>query len=211
MPVLLDARLDWKLACAALYRADLVVARLIDRYPGEALEPHGDVFRTLLRSIVGQQISVAAAERIWARMIARLGTPTPRAVLAAGEAALVACGLTRRKAAHAGAIALLIRDAAVDTGAWRHADDEAVAAALQALPGIGRWSADMVMIFALGRPDVLPAADIGLQRAVARHFGIARSELDKARLEAVADRWRPWRSVATWYLWRDLDPVPVAY
>ena len=201
-----DLTAGWGRACRELARADPVMAGLVARYPGEALVPHGDTFRTLMRAITGQQISVSAAEAIWRRLLGRLGAATPAAVLASDEATLAACGLTRRKAAALHGIASAFRDGYRIEGAPGDAD-----AALLALPGVGRWTADMVSIFALGRPDILPAADIGLLRAVSRHYAVARDDLDAVALAQIAEAWRPWRSVATWYLWRDLDPVPVAY
>ena len=192
----------WAAGCRHLAAADPVLAGLIDAYGQERLAPHGDVFATLARAIAGQQISVLAAERIWQRLLDRLGRATPAAVLAAGEADLAACGLTRRKAAALSAIA-----AGLEAGAAIPDSREA----LLALPGVGPWTADMVAIFALGAPDVLPLADIGLHRAIAGHYGVPRENLDPEGLQRVAAPWRPWRSIAVWYLWRALDPVPVSY
>jgi DNA-3-methyladenine glycosylase II len=155
-----------------------------------------------MRAVTGQQISVLAAERIWQRLLARLGRPSPDAVLSAGEEALAACGLTRRKAASLVAIA-----GGLATGAALPDSRDA----LLALPGVGPWTADMVAIFALGEGDIMPLGDVGLHRAIADRYGITRQELDRERLLALAEPWRPWRSIAVWYLWRDLDPVPVAY
>ena len=193
---------DWTAGSAHLARTDPVMAGLIAAYAGERLQPHGDVFATLARAITGQQISVPAAESIWQRLLALLGEPRPGAVLAAGEAALAGCGLTRRKAACLTAIA-----GEIAAGAALPASREA----LLALPGVGPWTADMVAIFALGEADVLPLADIGLQRAIAGLYGIDRASVDRRRMEELAESWRPWRTIAVWYLWRDLDPVPVAY
>lgn len=190
----------WARACDHLGAADPVLAGLMARYEGEVLLPHGDVFRTLARAVTGQQISVPAAERIWLRLVERLGAGTPDAVLAAGADAMAACGLTRRKAAALVAIAQ----------GWG-GPAPATRQVLLGLPGVGPWTADMVAIFALGEPDILPLADIGLHRAMVRHYGVAREDLDGAALERLAAPWRPWRSVAVWHLWRDLDPVPVAY
>ncbi len=198
---ILDAE-RWAAGCDVLARRDPVLAGLIATYAGERLEPHGDVFATLARAITGQQISVLAAERIWQRLLDALGTPAPDAVLRAGEGTLADCGLTRRKASCLTAIA-----ADLEAGAPLPDSREA----LLALPGVGPWTADMVAIFALSEGDIMPLADIGLHRAIAQRYGIARETLDRERLLALAESWRPWRSIAVWYLWRDLDPVPVAY
>lgn len=193
----------WQEGCRHLCRIDPHLATLVARYAGERLEPHGDVFSTLARAITGQQISVLAAERIWSRLCALLGRVTPEAVLGTGAEALAGCGLTRRKAASLEAIA---RGIAIDGRAMpsRRAD-------LLALSGVGPWTADMVAIFALGEADILPVGDIGLQKAVAARYGLAREVVDGLGLERMARSWRPWRSIAVWHLWRDLDPVPVIY
>jgi len=197
----LDAT-HWAAGCRHLAGADAVLAELIARYGDERLEPHGDVFATLARAITGQQISVLAAERIWQRLLDCLEKATPAAVLAMGEPALAGCGLTRRKAASLTAIA-----AGIEAGSAIPDSREA----LLALPGVGPWTADMVAIFALGAPDVLPLGDIGLHRAIAASYGVDRRTLDHDGLQRFALPWRPWRSIAVWYLWRDLDPLPVSY
>ncbi len=156
-----------------------------------------------MRAIVGQQISVTAAERIWERLTGHLAAITPWDVARADAAALRSCGLTRNKAASMIA-------AADAMAAWQGASGEPgdIRRRLLTLKGVGPWTADMVLIFAVGDLDILPAADMGLQRAVATIYGGARSA-DSVRSRAIA--WRPWRTVAAWYLWRDLDPHPVAY
>jgi len=197
----LDAR-DWSLARAHLAAADVDMRPLVTRWPDERLEPHGDVFCTVARAISGQQISVTAAERIWARLMALLGRATPQAVLGAGEEALFACGLTRRKAA--ALVAIAARFALSGSIPATRAD-------LLALPSVGPWTANMVAIFALGTPNVLPLSDIGLRRAVERRRGLPFRGLDDEAFVSLAEPWRPWRTVAVWHLWRALDPVPVVY
>jgi len=201
----------WRQATAELSRRDRKLAPIIARFPGEALRPHGDVFHSLARAITGQQISVIAAERIWQRVIAAAGAATPDAILATGAERLRASGLTRRKAAYMMAIAERLP---TDDPRWRHwldLDDEALSMALSDLPGVGPWTCHMVLIFAAGRADILPLGDVGLWRAAEDIYGEAADRSDAASLAALAEQWRPWRSVATWYLWRLLDPVPVAY
>ena len=193
----------WKEGARALCLRDPVLATLVERYPGERLEPHGDLFRSLVRAIVGQQISVIASERIWERLTAATGSVTPAAVAGAGFETIRGCGLTRNKARSISSAAR-----SFPAGGWQAMRPAETRARLLALKGVGPWTADMVMIFALGDLDVLPVADIGLQRAVARHYGVPKSP---AATEACARAWRPWRTVATWYLWRQLDPIPVAY
>jgi len=184
------------------------MGQLIACYPGERLEPHGDVFHTLVRAVVGQQISVLAAERIWSRVVTLLGSVKPERVAESKLELLQGCGLTARKTSYLGGLA---DHGVAHRDAWERLpglDDAALERALTDLRGVGPWTAQMAMIFALGRLDVLPAADIGLQRVVAECYGVPRSP---EALLGLAQGWRPWRTIAIWYLWRDLDPVPVAY
>ena len=200
----------WQEARAALGAADPVMAALVGRYRGEGLVGQGDPFLTLARSIVAQQISVRAADSIWARLEDCVGTVSPDAVAARSEEALRGAGLTRQKAGYLRDIARGFVSGEIDPEQWRGADDEAAIADLLALRGVGRWTAEMVLIFHLQRPDVMPLADIGVQRAVAKHYGEGGA-MNVDTIEAVAERWRPWRTVAVWHLWRSLDPLPVAY
>lgn len=201
----------WWSAAADLARRDAVLAPIIAAYPGEALEAHGDIFRTLARAIVGQQISVLAAERIWNRLVADVGAVSPENVIGVSAERLRVCGLTRRKAESliAAADAAMAEDQ--DWPAWLSLGDEELAARLTRLSGVGPWTAHMVMIFAAGRADILPTGDIGLRRVAGDLYGATGGMMDVEGLTALAEAWRPWRSVAVWYLWRSLDPVPVAY
>ena len=170
----------------------------------------GDPFLTLARAIVAQQISVHAADSIWARLEACVGTVAPPEVAAHSEEALHGAGLTRRKASYLRDIAIGFVSGTIDPDRWQSADDEAVTDDLLALRGVGRWTAEMVLIFHLQRPDVLPLADIGVRRAMGKHYGDGGT-MGPDAIEACAECWRPWRSVAVWHLWRSLDPLPVAY
>ncbi|MDK2125413.1 DNA-3-methyladenine glycosylase family protein [Parachitinimonas caeni] len=201
----------WEQACHELAERDAVLARLLQQYPGECLEGKGDAFITLARSIVGQQISVKAAETIWGRLAQRLGEVSSHALLTMAEADLQACGLSSRKVAYLQDLShrhvagqLSVRD-------WLDRDDEAVIAELITIKGIGRWTAEMFLIFHLLRPNVLPLDDIGLQRAMAQFYNHG-DPISKLKMREIARAlWQPWSSVATWYLWRSLDPLPVAY
>jgi len=197
----------WAQGCRALATCEPGLACLIERYDGEALAPHGDVFFTLARAITGQQISVLAAERIWSRVRTSVGAVTPAHVAAARTEDLLACGLTRSKAAYLKSLAESF-SASRALPCWHDLGEGDLLAALTTLRGVGPWTAQMAMIFALGRLDVLPLADIGLQRAASGRFGIDRSA---EALAIRAESWRPWRTIAVWHLWRDLDPVPVVY
>ncbi len=200
----------WQKASRALAREDAVMAQLVRRYRGMSLVSRGDAFGTLARSIVGQQISVKAADAVWGRFVAAIGRITPAAVLDAGPEGLAGCGLSARKIEYVVDLAAHFAERRNHERRWHEMDDEAVIAELTAVRGIGRWTAEMFLIFNLMRPDVFPLADLGLQKAVWLHYFDGENQKPRA-LEAFGERWRPWRTVATWYLWRSLDPVPVEY
>lgn len=200
----------WAAACEALIRADPVLAGLIRAAGESVLQPRNDAFYSLSRSIVAQQISVHAAEAVWQRLTAAVGAITPNAVCAHSEAALHACGLSRRKATYLLILAEHFQRGGLAQKTWHRMDDEQVIDTLVEIKGIGRWTAEMFLIFHLLRPDVLPVTDIGIQKAIARHYN-AGERLAPDELIAIAEPWRPWRSVASWYLWRSLDAIPVEY
>ena len=200
----------WDQAIRELARRDRVLKRLTTRYPGMGLRSRGDAFHTLARSIVGQQISVKAADRVWQRFAAALPKVAPEPVAAADEALLRSCGLSRQKAAYLQDLATGFVEGRLRPRSWRTHDDAALMAELTRIKGIGRWTAEMLLIFHLMRPDVLPLDDLGLRRAVSLHYN-GGTPLSKAEVRDNAEPWAPWRSVATWYLWRSLDPVPVEY
>ncbi len=200
----------WKKAARQLAQADPVLAAIIRAHPRIALVSRGDPFGTLARSIVGQQISVKAADSVWARFAAALPAMTPAAVLTAETAALRVCGLSARKAEYLADLARHFCDGAIQVGRWDNMPDADIIAELTTVRGIGVWTAEMFLIFNQMRPDVFPLDDIGLQKAVARHY-FAGERPVRRQLAALGERWRPWRSVATWYLWRSLDPLPVEY
>jgi DNA-3-methyladenine glycosylase II len=206
----------WDDATRLLGERDQVLARLIGSYPGIHLTRRGDPFTTLARAIVGQQISVKAAQSIWDRIVKACGNagapPTldPARVMRKRIATLRACGLSERKAEYIRDLAKHFVSARLDPSTWPALDDEALIEALVDVKGIGRWTAEMFLMFHEMRADVLPVDDLGLQRAVAMHyFDGERPTL--AALRAFGEKWRPYRSVATWYLWRSLDPIPVEY
>jgi len=200
----------WVRAKRALARADPVLARIIREHPRIALEPRGEPFHTLARSIVGQQISVKAAASIWVRVCAVAPHMHPEEIAGAKHAKLCACGLSGRKAEYLADLAHRFVDGSLHPDAWERMDDEAVIAELVQVRGIGRWTAEMFLMFNLLRPDVLPLADLGLQRAIRIHYFKGR-KVSLRTMRRVAQGWAPWRSVATWYLWRSLDPIPVEY
>lgn len=200
----------WHQATAELSRDDSVMAELVERYVGLSLVSRGDAFGTLARSIVGQQISVKAADAVWGRFAAKVGELAPGRVVELGADGLAGCGLSQRKIEYLCDLAGHFSDGSLDPSAWGCLDDELIIVELTSVRGIGRWTAEMFLIFHQMRPDIFPLDDIGLQRAVCeRYFSGERPS--RRVLAAFGERWRPWRSVATWYLWRSLDPLPVEY
>jgi DNA-3-methyladenine glycosylase II len=200
----------WVRAKRALARADPVLARIIREHPRIALEPRGEPFHTLARAIVGQQISVKAAASVWARVCELAPRMHPEEIAGAKHSKLRACGVSARKAEYLADLANHFLDGKLHPLAWVRMDDEAVIAELVRVRGIGRWTAEMFLMFNLLRPDVLPLADLGLQRAIRIQYFKGRS-VSLRTMRRVAEGWAPWRSVATWYLWRSLDPIPVEY
>ena len=200
----------WKEARQALAAVDPILGKVIEIGGDSILRPRHDPFFSLSRSIVGQQISVKAAESVWQKMLALMGDVTPQAVADENEDSLRECGLSRPKARYILNLAEHFIDGSLKQEQWSEMDDEAVIERLVQVKGIGRWTAEMFLIFHLLRPDVLPLGDIGIQKAIANNFngGIRPSAKEMA---TIAEPWRPWRSVASWYLWRSLDAVPVEY
>jgi DNA-3-methyladenine glycosylase II len=207
----------WTQAKRRLSAADPVLGAIIRRHPRIALTPRADAFHTLARSIVGQQISVKAADAVWSRVRASCGELSPQAVRRRRPTTLRACGLSQRKVEYLRDLAAHFADQRVDLARLAGMTDDQVVEALTDIRGIGRWTAEMFLIFNLLRPDVLPLGDLGLVKAMGRHYlpdcdpaSLMKGE-GRQQLIDLAERWIPYRSVATWYLWRSMDPVPVDY
>ena len=199
----------WSRAKRALGRRDPVMAAIMRSRPRVFLMRRGEPFLTLARAICGQQISVKAAQSVWDRVVKCVGEITPEGVLKQKRPALRACGLSDRKVEYIADLAQHFVDGAIHVHRWPEMDDEAIIAELVEVRGIGRWTAEMFLIFNLLRPDVFPLDDLGLQKGI-RHAYFKRAVSLKT-MQKLGETWRPWRSVATWYLWRSLDPLPVEY
>ncbi|MBX6763196.1 MAG: DNA-3-methyladenine glycosylase 2 family protein [Rubrobacteraceae bacterium] len=190
---------------------DPVMSRLVRTLGplGEEARRRGrpeDAFGSLLRSIIGQQLSTRAAKRIYARVTALFGgrVPTPGEVLERPAEELAACGLSGRKILYLKDLARHVLDGRLDLVELERVPDEEVRGRLVAVRGLGRWSADMFLIFHLRRPDVLPVGDLGIRRAVMRAYGL--TELPgPEELEEIASPWRPYRTLASLYLWESLE------
>lgn len=201
----------WDEAAAALVERDRILRRIIPQYPDDALAPPGAPFVTLARALIGHQSSVKAADAAWARFTADCGrNPTPRAVLQLAEHDATLAGLPKRKAEYIVDLATHFAEKKVQPARWADMDDEAVVAELCAIRGIGRWTAEMFLIFNLQRPDVLPLDDSRLLKAISLHY-FSGEPVSRFEAREVAQAWAPWRTVATWFLWRSLDPAALQY
>ncbi len=199
----------WEAAKAELSAADSVLAEVIARNEEPVLSSKGNLFITLVSSIVSQQISTAAARTIWSRFEGLVGEVNPKSVLSRSHEELRGCGLSGRKAEYILGIAEAWQSGYADID-WDGLSDEEAMAALIELRGVGTWTAEMILIFTLLRPDVFPVGDIGVVRAVERLYSEGE-RMSNDELIAKSQDWRPWRTVATWYLWRSIDPEPVQY
>ena len=200
----------WDRAKRALSRKDPTLGGIMRAHPKIFLARRGEPFLTLARAIVGQQISVKAAQSVWDRLVACVGEMTPQRVLAKERAILRACGLSDRKTEYIADLAQHFADGRIHVQRWPQMADEEIIAELIEVRGIGRWTAEMFLIFSLLRPDVFPLDDLGLQKGIRLSYFRGR-KVSVRTMHKLGETWRPWRSVATWYLWRSLDPVPVEY
>ncbi len=200
----------WDEARRHLMKRDRVLKRLIPQFGNACLQTRGDAFVTLARSIVGQQISVKAAQTVWDRFVLLPKTFTAGNVLKLKVDDMRAAGLSARKVEYLVDLALHFDTRTNHVAAWQTMDDEAIIAELISIRGIGRWTAEMFLIFHMMRPNVLPLDDVGLINGISRNY-FSGDVVSRSDAREVAAAWAPYCSVATWYIWRSLDPLPVAY
>ncbi len=200
----------WEEACKHLVKKDRVMKRLIPQFADTCLQTRGDAFVTLARSIVGQQISVKAAQTVWDRFALLPKKITPANVLKLKVDDMRAAGLSARKVEYLVDLALHFDNGALHIKSWETMGDEEIIAELVSIRGIGRWTAEMFLIFHLLRPNVLPLDDVGLINGISRNY-FSGEVVSRSDAREVAAAWAPYCSVATWYIWRSLDPVPVEY
>ena len=203
----------WDEACRHLAKRDRVMKKLIPKFGDARLQSNGDAFTTLARSIVGQQVSTKSAQGVWRKLVAAVDGPDdelllPAAVLGLAPEALKGVGLSARKVEYLSDLARHFSDGAVHVTQWHDMDDEAIVDELVAIRGIGRWTAEMFLIFHLLRPNVLPLDDPGLIRGISENY-FSGEPVSRAEARELGEGWSPYRSVATWYLWRSLDPMTV--
>lgn len=200
---------DWTAACKYLARKDRVLKRLIPACAGHALQPVADPFALLARSVVWQQLSLASAQQLWKRYAALPGACTPAGLLAISDDALKAIRLPQRKIGYLKDLAQLFAGPQWSAPQWQGLSDEAVAEQLMAVRGLGRWNAEMFLIFHLMRPNVLPLDDAGLQAGISAHY-FSGDPVSRSDVREVAQAWQPWSSVGAWLIWRSQNAMPMA-
>ena len=200
----------WEQATKELVKNDQVMGNLILGTKGTMSYSHGDAFTTLARSIVSQQISVKAAESVWKRLIVSVPEMIPQAVYNLEDDVLRGCGLSQRKIDYLQDLSLHFIKNDLNETIWHEMDDEALILELTRVKGVGRWTAEMFLIFYMLRPNIFPIDDLGLKRALSIQYNDSKP-VGKNEMYIISDLWRPWRSVATWYLWRSLGPLPAEY
>ncbi|CAG9235494.1 DNA-3-methyladenine glycosylase II [Paraburkholderia sabiae] len=197
----------WDKACADLVKRDRILKKLIPKFGPVHLSSRADPFVTLARSVIGQQISVASAQAMWQRIVAACPKLVPQQIIKLGQDNLMGCGVSKRKAEYILDLAHHFVSGALHVGKWTSMEDEDVIAELTQIRGISRWTAEMFLIFDLSRPDVLPLDDPNLIHAISQNY-FSGEPVTRSEAREVAANWEPWRTVATWYMWRSLDPAP---
>ncbi|MDJ0581639.1 DNA-3-methyladenine glycosylase [Crocosphaera sp.] len=200
----------WQEAKEYLSLNDAILADIIALYPSETMINYHDAFLTLVKAILGQQISVSAANAIYKRLESLLGEITVENYLERDAQLLRECGLSRQKIAYITNITKGFKNGILTPQSWSDMNDKEVMEQLTSIKGIGPWTAQMFLIFHLHRRDIFPMADLGLINAIQLHYG-GEKALSKGEIKELSQGWKPYRTVATWYLWRSLDPVPVQY
>lgn len=204
----------WDEACKHLAKRDRVMRKLIPMFGEARLQSRRDPFTTLARSIVGQQVSVQSAQAVWDRFVALGGADSrrvrPAAVTALDVEDMRQAGLSARKVEYLRDLAEHFQDQSLHVAQWQRMDDESIIEELVAIRGIGRWTAEMFLIFHFMRPNVLPLDDLGLVKGISLNY-FSGEPVSRAEAREVGEAWAPYRSVATWYIWRSLDPIAVEY
>ena len=200
----------WEKAKKDLKKKDKRLGRIIENYPKDFLFSKSDPFYTISRSIVGQQISVIAAQAVWNKLEKKIGKITANKINNLHYMTLKSCGLSRQKITYLKSLSNAFVNKDIDTKKWSYLSDEEIINNLIKVKGIGRWTAEMFLIFNLCRPDIFPADDLGLIKGICKCYKLDYP-ISKEHAIKLSEKWRPWRSVATWYFWRSLDPIPVEY
>ena len=200
----------WEKAKKVLKSKDKKLGKIISNYPKDFLFSKSDPFYTLARSIVGQQISVRAAQAVWDKLESKAKKIEPNYISKMHFMSLRSCGLSRQKIKYLKSLSSAFMQNKINPDKWKKYSDEDIINELVLIKGIGRWTAEMYLIFNLCRPDIFPVDDIGLLRGICKCYNLNYPIKKEAALE-MSENWKPYRSVATWYFWRSLDPIPVEY
>ena len=200
----------WEKAKKELIAKDKKLGNIISSYPRDFLFSKSDPFYTLARSIVGQQISVRAAQAVWDRFEKKIDIIIPLNVKKTHYMTLKSCGLSKQKISYLKSLsdAFILNE--INPKQWKNYSDEEIINELIKIRGIGRWTAKMFLIFNLCRPDVFPADDLGVIKGICNCYNL-QYPISKDHAIKISQKWKPYRSVATWYFWRSLDPIPVEY
>ena len=199
----------WDSAKRELANRDVLLKSLIEEFEEPRLSSRGDLFATLIKSIVGQQISVIAASAVWSRLFDLVGEVNPESILAKTHEELRQVGLSNRKVEYIVGIAEAWTEGLGEID-WEQMSDEEVVQELVKLRGVGRWTVQMLLIFALLRQDIFPIDDIGLIRGMEKLYN-SGNPLETSELYEISEKWIPYRTMGVWYIWRSIDPEPVEY
>jgi len=200
----------WEKAKKHLILNDKKLGKIIRQYPKDFLFTKSDPFYTLSRSIIGQQISVKAAQAVWEKYENKLKNVTPKNTLSMHYMTLKSCGLSRQKISYLKSLSKAFNEQRINPNKWNNYTDEQIIDELTLIKGIGRWTAEMFLIFNLCRPDIFPLDDLGLIKGICNCYNL-NYPITKEHALKLSLKWKPYRSVATWYFWRSLDPIPVEY
>jgi DNA-3-methyladenine glycosylase II len=201
----------WDQACTELMKHDRILKKIIPKYGPGFLITRGDSFTTLARSIVGQQISVAAAQSVWNKVLLVVNQKiSPKQILALTVEDLRAAGLSGRKVEYIRDLAEHFDSGRLHADQWQGMEDEAIIKELSEIRGIGRWTAEMFLIFNMVRPNILPLDDVGLIKAISLNY-FSGEPVSRHEAREVAANWAPWQTVATWYMWRSIDPIAIEH
>jgi len=200
----------WEKAKKHLILNDKELGKIIRQYPKDFLFTKSDPFYTLSRSIIGQQISVKAAQAVWEKYENKLKNVTPKNTLSMHYMTLKSCGLSRQKISYLKSLSKAFNEQRINPNKWNNYTDEQIIDELTLIKGIGRWTAEMFLIFNLCRPDIFPLDDLGLIKGICNCYNL-NYPITKEHALKLSLKWKPYRSVATWYFWRSLDPIPVEY
>ena len=200
----------WEQAVFYLSDNDPIMKNIINNHNEDYLQSRDDPFNALCRTIIGQQISVKAAASIWNKFATGTKNINPKNVIKYGNNNIRKCGISNKKVEYIIGLSNFFIENPDSVNLWKKMDDKSIIKELCQLKGIGPWSAEMFLMFCLLRPDVLPLGDLGLRRAVGKNY-LNTFDPTYEEVEKIAKKWIPYRSAATWFLWKSIDPIPVAY